>query len=136
MITYNKINIHIDCNQYFNDINSLGHKIRLKGIYDCIVCLKRSGFIAGIRLSHLLGLTLFTTSEIKSIPDKWKNILLVDDKTWRGRQFRKYTRELISRNKTATTACLYIEGTERPDIYVKDYGSKVNLFYERGQNVI
>ncbi len=64
---------------YYSDMKLLSDKINAND-YDCIICLKRSGFILGAFLSNQKVLPLFTSSEIKSIPPKFTRILVVDDK--------------------------------------------------------
>lgn len=136
MNTITNCNLKVDCNKYFQDIESsldvLRNSIKFSGLrFDCIVATKRSGLIMGAYISNKLNIPMFTTSEIGSIPNIFHYILLVDDKIWRGRQFRKYTRQLQSAGKFVCSMCLYIEGTEKPDLYVEDVGTKVRLFYER-----
>lgn len=121
--------VSVSREQYFRDIDFA--VAMTKGIpFDAIVCLKRSGFIMGVRLSHKLGLILFTTSEIPSIPKHFKRILLVDDKCWRGRQFRKFSRQLQVAGKLVKTLCLYVEGEIKTDLYVQNMLAKVRPFYE------
>lgn len=126
-------NLKIGTVRYFNDIKTALYIICFNQLYrfDAIVCLKRSGFIMGAFLSNKMNLPLFTTSEIECIPEKYKRILLVDDKIWHGRQMRKYMKRLHAKGKAVQTLCLYIEGDVFSDFYVKNVGRKVNLFYER-----
>jgi hypothetical protein len=139
-----KANLKVDCPKYFQDISRAWLQLtgcktglfnsntgRWSYEFDCIVAMKRSGLMMGAFLSNKLNIPLFITSEIPSIPKKFKRVLLVDDKIWRGRSFRKYTRELKSYGKDVTTMCLYIEDDQFTDMYVEYVGTKVNLFYER-----
>lgn len=135
MLTKTKVNLKVDCQKYFSDMNKALFNLLIStykvSSIDCIVATKRSGLMMGAWLSNKLNRPMFVTSEIPNIPAKFKQILLVDDKIFRGRQFRKYTRQLQSVGKYVCTMCLYIEGIEKTDIYVEDIGSKVSLFYER-----
>ena len=136
MVSGTQVNPKIDCQTYFQDVDrALCQVLFIKEQryfkVDCIVATKWSGLMMGAYFSNKLNVPMFITSEIPSIPLKMKNCLLVDDKIWHGRQFRKYTRKLQESGKRVTTACLYIEGIEKLDIYVEDIGSKVHLFYER-----
>jgi hypothetical protein len=98
---------------------------------DAIVCLKRSGFLMGAYLSNKMGRPLFAFGEIKSIPAKFRNILVCDDKVWRGRQLRHAEKKLRSMGKSVQTLCLYVEANAYPDFWVERVGKKVKLFYER-----
>lgn len=135
MVARTEVNTKIGCEQYFSDIDVAWARLMLSSAFcipfDCIVATKRSGLMMGTHLSNKLNIPMFVTSGIPNIPAKFKQVLLVDDKIWHGRQFRKYTKKLQRAGKFVCSMCLYIEGTERPDIYVQDVGQKVKLFYER-----
>ena len=77
----------ISIENYHNDMIDLIPKINCG--FDCIVALKRSGWILGAFLSNKLNQPVFTTSEINSIPDKYKSILIVDDKICKGKSIKK-----------------------------------------------
>lgn len=118
----------IDSLQYEKDLKELTNKLRGKR-YDCIVCLKRSGFIIGVYLSNKLTIPLFIQSEIKSIPDSYKNILIVDDKIKTGKSFKKIINK-FNEDKQIQTASLYIEGEIYTDYFIKDVKKNVKPWYE------
>lgn len=97
--------------------------------YDAIVSLKRSGWILGVFLSNQKTLPLFTVSEIKSIPTKFIRILVVDDKTCTGKSFEKVICKFPETIKYKT-ACLYKQGTYKPNIYIKNLDNISKMFYE------
>lgn len=99
--------------------------------FDCIVALKRSGWMMGAYLSNMRGIPVFSSSEVNNIPEKFRDILVVDDKIWSGRSLLKITHRLYRQGKRTKAVCLYVEGTVFPDFYVELVGEKVKLFYER-----
>jgi adenine/guanine phosphoribosyltransferase-like PRPP-binding protein len=118
----------IICNrEYELALNLLLEKIP-KGRFNCIVCLKRSGFIIGAFLSNKLNLPLFTASEINSIPDNFINVLIVDDKICTGKSIKKVLNKLT--HKVSETACLFIEGTTYTNFFTYDIGKIVKMWYE------
>ena len=124
---YNKAPV-IPIDVYYTDMKSLSEKINAND-YDCIICLKRSGFILGAFLSNQKTLPLFTTSEIKSIPSKYTRILIVDDKICTGKSINKIKNKLpllIS----ITTASMYVESNVYTDIYIKNVGQISKMWYE------
>ncbi len=96
--------------------------------FDCIVALKRSGFIMGVFLSNKLNKPLFVPSEVDSIPDRFKNILVVDDKICKGKSIQKVINTL--KDKNIKTAALYIERDVLTDYYVVNLGKIVKMWYE------
>jgi hypoxanthine phosphoribosyltransferase len=126
---YNKAPV-IPIDIYYTDMKALSDKIDAKD-YDCIVCLKRSGFILGAFLSNQKTLPLFTPSEIKAIPSKFTRILIVDDKVCTGKSLNRVKNKLPLM-VSITTAVMYIESTVFPDIYVKDAGQISKMWYEIG----
>lgn len=99
--------------------------------FDCIVSLKRSGFILGVFLSNQTGKPLFTPSEIKSIPIKYKKVLVVDDKVCKGKSIKKVSNKINSLGKNVTTACLFVEGYFFTDYYTNFLNGKiVKMWYE------
>ena len=72
--------------KYFKDIDILKTKIDFN--FDAICAIKRSGWIMGVILSNHFNKPLFTTSEVGNIPKKFNNILLVDDKTCKGKKLK------------------------------------------------
>jgi len=121
----------INQEDYFRDLLFL--KFRLKKIrtdWNTIVCLKRSGFIMGAYLSNQLGIPLFTASEIATIPEKFKNILLVDDKICTGKSLEKVRHKLLNENKNITSACIYTEAEVLPDIYQVKLKGIHKMWYE------
>ncbi len=97
--------------------------------YDCIVALKRSGWIMGAFISNQTGKPVFTSSEIKAIPEKYKSVLIVDDKICKGKAIRKVQNRL--RNKIHHSACLFVEGYIFPDYYSQFLNGKiVRMWYE------
>lgn len=98
--------------------------------FDCIVCLKRSGFILGAYLSNKLNLPLFTASEINSIPKLFTNVLIVDDKICTGKSIKKVERKLINANKKCQSACLFIESTFLSTFYIAEIKEIVKMWYE------
>lgn len=118
----------IEIDQYYEDMKVLCSKIT--GHFDCIVAAKRSGWILGVFLSHQLRLPVFTVSEIKSIPEKFKNVLVVDDKIYEGVTVRGIASKLRRVNKISKTACMYIEKNVFSDYYIREYGKKIKLWYD------
>ncbi len=124
---YNKKPI-IDYTMYINDMYKLLQLIKSNN-YDCIICLKRSGFILGTFLSNQLTLPLFVPSEINSIPNKFTNILIVDDKICTGKSLNKVVNKLPIHN-IIKTAVMYVQGTALPDIYVTNLQHQYKMWYE------
>lgn len=116
-------------NQYHEDMWELCNRIDETN-FDCIICLKRSGFILGAFLSNQKTLPLFTSSEIKSLPEKFKRILVVDDKICTGKSFNK-TINKLPLLVSVTTACLYVEADKYPDIWIKELEQIHRMWYER-----
>lgn len=119
----------IDSNAYFNDLNILTDKLS-KIQFDAIVCIKRSGFIGGAYLSNQLSIPLFTTTEIKSIPEKFKTILLFDDKCHSGTTMRHYVYQLNTNHRRVITSVMYLEDYFVPDVYVRHINNMHSMFYE------
>lgn len=100
--------------------------------FDCIVALKRSGWIMGSFLSNQLSKPLFTTSEIRSIPDKFKGVLIVDDKVCTGKSINIVRNRLLSLDKNVKTACLFIQRNYFTDYSFKNLNNKTaTMWYER-----
>jgi hypoxanthine phosphoribosyltransferase len=118
----------IDIIKYYNDMQLLLEK--LTDNYDCVICLKRSGWILGVYFSNQKTLPVFTVSEIKSLPVEYTNILIVDDKTFSGKSFKRVINKLPT-NIKYKTASLYKEGIFTPDIYVEDLGVISKMWYEK-----
>jgi hypoxanthine phosphoribosyltransferase len=114
---------------YYKDMQILSDKIIGKD-FDCILALKRSGWILGAYLSNQKTLPLFTVSEVKSIPKNYERILIVDDKACTGKSFNKAINKLPLL-VSYKTACLYVESRYIPDIYVKNLGLIAGMWYER-----
>jgi hypoxanthine phosphoribosyltransferase len=99
--------------------------------FDCIVALKRSGWIMGAFLSNQTGKPVFTPSEIKSLPEKYKSVLIVDDKIWKGKELNKVENKLRAKEKSTYSACLYVEGYVFPDYHSQFLNGKiVRMWYE------
>ena len=122
----------IDYQKYYNDMCKLTNILR-KDIseFDCIICLKRSGFMLGAFLSNQLTKPLFTSSEIQSMPKDFKSALIVDDKICTGKSIHRARKKLIRNNVSRTfSAVLYIEGNQKADYYIDNLGSIHHMFYE------
>jgi hypoxanthine phosphoribosyltransferase len=118
--------------KYFEDLLSLCKKIIDNNVdIDAIVAIKRSGFIMGAVISNYLEKPLYTTSEIENIPNKFKNILLVDDKICSGKTIRRFSYKLISHEKNVTTASLYIEKEYYSDFWCLETSKTVSMWYEK-----
>ncbi len=88
----------IDFKSYYEDMCKLAIVLKANANeFDCIVCLKRSGFILGSFLSNQLTKPLFTTSEINSIPENYKNILIIDDKICTGKSINRVKRRIVTK---------------------------------------
>jgi len=113
--------------KYFEDIDKLISKISFK--FDCVVVPKRSGLIIGSIFSYYFGKQIYVSSEVSNISNKFKKVLVLDDKCRNGKTIRK----IISRlnNKLCFSAVLYKEGYFIPDYYCEDVGNNVELFYDR-----
>ncbi|MCD6119877.1 hypothetical protein J7K50_08595 [bacterium] len=57
--------------------------------FHCLFAVKRSGWVVGVQLSHYLDLPIFAKSEVNSLPDKFRRILIVDTVSWTGRSLRR-----------------------------------------------
>lgn len=119
----------INRDKYFKDLDILISKVS-NDKFDCIVCLKRSGFILGATLSNKLDIPLFVQSEVKSIPDKFKNILIVDDKICTGKSIKKVINSLFILGKQTKTACLYIQRELTTSFYVEKLLDIHKMWYE------
>lgn len=120
---------HISLQKYFQDIDTLCQQVKTKEI-DCIVCMKRSGMFPGAYMSFQLNIPLFTTSELSSIPEKFNNVLLLDDKTYSGKSMRHWLIKLIQMNKKTVTASVYLQNEFKTDLYAVDLGCQHTMFYE------
>lgn len=97
--------------------------------FDCIVALKRSGWFLGAFLSNQTGKPVFTESEIKSIPEKFNKILIVDDKICKGKSMQKAINQL--NKKEIKTAAMYVEGNVLPDFHAENLNGRiVKMWYE------
>lgn len=122
----------IDINKYQRAMDVLLGQLNLiKHQIDAIVCIKRSGFILGVYLSNKMTKPLFTQSEIDSIPNKFKNILLVDDKIQSGATMNKYYCKLKRKGfNNIRTASLFIEGTTLTEYFSNYLGYRIKPWYE------
>jgi hypoxanthine phosphoribosyltransferase len=121
---------YVSQTDYNNDICYLYNELRDKK-YDCIVSLKRSGWILGACLSNKLEIPLYSDGEISNIPYKFNKVLLLDDKVYTGASIRKVKNKLLNKyNKSVTTATLYIEADYLTDIWIIKVGKKVLPYYE------
>lgn len=118
----------INLDEYYEDMIKLSDLIVED--YDCIVCLKRSGFILGAFLSNQKTIPLFTSSEIKSIPPIFNRILVVDDKICTGKSMNRVVNKLPLM-VSIKTACLYVESDKFPDIWIKDLKCIHKMWYEK-----
>lgn len=116
----------INISDYYQDMVNLYNKIDFQ--YDCIVALKRSGWILGVFLSNQSSKPVFSDTEIKNIPNKFTNILIVDDKICTGKSITKIKNRLKNRN--TKTACMYVQDVIKPDFFIKDLGVIYKMFYE------
>lgn len=119
----------IDSQTYLEDMLELCNQIKNEK-FDCIICLKRSGFMLGAFLSNQLTLPLFTASEIKSIPVNFKSILVVDDKICTGKSLNKTVNKLPLLLKIKT-ACMYVESEKLPNFYVRKLNQIHRMWYEK-----
>ena len=87
-----KLNIE----EYFEGVDGICELLDGKK-FDCIVALKRSGWIMGAILSNKFGYPLYSSTEIHSIPDKFKNVLVVDDKICTGKSIQKIKNKLLKK---------------------------------------
>jgi hypoxanthine phosphoribosyltransferase len=125
---YNK-NPVITSERYLKDMYTLSNRIKLEKI-DCLICLKRSGFILGAFLSNQLTIPLFTTSEIKSIPNNFTSVLIIDDKVCTGKSLN-HIKHKINNKSTIKTACMYVEADYCPDIWVSKLEQIHKMWYEK-----
>lgn len=116
--------------QYYDDMLNMVRSIDFD--FDCIVALKRSGWILGAYMSNVLEKPLFTYSEIDSIPVKFSRVLVVDDKICKGKSISKALVKL--KNKQTRTACMYVEGLVYPDYYSLDLKGVIHkMWYESNE---
>ena len=125
---YNKKPV-IQLDRYYQDMQQLSNQIQAKE-FDCLIAIKRSGFILGAFLSNQKTLPLFTPSEIKSLPQTFKRILVVDDKICTGKSLNKVINKLPLVT-TIKSACMYVEADKYPDIYVSKLSQIHRMWYER-----
>lgn len=118
----------IPIEEYYLDMKQLLSKIDCN--FDCIVAIKRSGWIMGAYFSNQTGKPVFTYSEIKSIPSKYKNILIVDDKMCKGKTIRKVERKLRTVKKKTYSACMYVEDDVFPEYSIRHLGKIAQMWYE------
>lgn len=119
----------ISIEDYYLDMKNLLSKIDCA--FDCIVALKESGWIIGTFFSNQTGKPLFTPSEIKSLPDKYKSVLIVDDKICKGKALKKVENKLKAKEKITHSACMYVQGYVLPDYYSQFLNGKiVRMWYE------
>jgi adenine/guanine phosphoribosyltransferase-like PRPP-binding protein len=98
---------------------------------DCIVAIKRSGLIMGAYLSNKRHIPLFVPSEINSIPEKYDNVLIVDDKIYSGKTMNKVQNKLVELKKVTWTACLYVQKDVVPNYWVEKTNGKITpMWYE------
>jgi len=121
----------ISIETYYKDMQDLCNQIQ-PNEFDCIIALKRSGFILGAYLSNQLTIPLFIPSEIKSIPSNFTKILVVDDKICTGKSINKVVNKLPLLTEVKT-ACMYVESSNFPDIWLKDVKCIHGMWYERNK---
>lgn len=98
--------------------------------FDCIVAMKRSGWMVGVFLSHQHNIPLFSSGEVDSIPSKFYSALLVDDKCFLGKSLWKIQKQILTRGIKVTTACMFVQGDFIPDIYTIRTVGIVKMWYE------
>lgn len=119
----------ITLEEYYKDMLALCDKIK-DDEFQAIVALKRSGFILGAFLSNQKTLPLFIVSEIKSIPNHFTRILVIDDKICTGKSINRVVNKLPLL-LTVKTACMYVESNKFTDIWVKDVKCIHKMWYEK-----
>lgn len=102
--------------------------------FDAIVAPKRSGLIPGAYLAFRRSIPLLVPSEVDSVPQDLKRVLLVDTTIWKGKTIRKILNRLGDRK--VTVAVLYkIAGVEflgiRP-LFVEETEYRKVFWYEKG----
>jgi hypoxanthine phosphoribosyltransferase len=125
---YNKKPV-IDILTYHQDLQILCEKINAKD-FDCIIALKRSGWIVGAFLSNQKTIPVFTVSEIKSIPPNFQRFLIVDDKVCTGKSLNRVVNKLPD-GSYIKTAAMYVESDKFPDIWVNHVKCIHGMWYER-----
>lgn len=119
----------ISLEEYYSDMVKLCNYIN-DYEFQAIVALKRSGFILGAFLSNQKTLPLFTPSEIKSIPNDFTRILVIDDKICTGKSLNRVVNKLPLL-VSVKTACMYVESNKFPDIWIKDVKCIHKMWYEK-----
>jgi len=119
----------ISSERYIKDMDTLSNRIKLEK-FDCLICLKRSGFILGAFLSNQLTIPLFTASEIKSIPNHFTSVLIIDDKVCTGKSLNHVKHKINNKTKIKT-ACMYVEADYYPDIWISKLEQIHRMWYER-----
>ena len=104
-------------------------KIHQERKFDTIVAPKRSGLFLGVWASHLLGLPMFVPSELRSMPNRFGNVLIVDAAVCTGKTLKKIQNQLKPRQ--TFTAVIWREGEGTCDFVLKaeDVGI-IKFFYE------
>ncbi len=119
----------MDSSSYHKDMQALQSKVGKD--FDCIVAIKRSGWMLGSFLSNQLDKPVFTVSEIDSIPKNYKRCLIVDDKICTGKSINRVARKLTKRGMFCKTACMYVEKNVIPDYFVIKLGKITRMWYEK-----
>ncbi len=119
----------VSIDKYFTGVDFVCGVVDGKG-FDCIVALKRSGWILGAIMSNKLNIPVFTVSEIDSIPAHFKTILIVDDKIHKGKAVQQVKNKLNKINKESKTCCIFVQGKIKPDFFFEELGSINKMFYE------
>lgn len=104
-------------------------KIHQERQFDAIVSPKRSGLFLGVWASHALSLPMFTPAELRSVPAKFKNILIVDTAVCKGKTLQKIRNQLKPR--LTFTAVIWREGDGQCDFVLKPENiGLISFFYE------
>ncbi|MBI2633601.1 MAG: phosphoribosyltransferase [Parcubacteria group bacterium] len=124
--------LFIDKITYLDTIEQFVKKLEIlhkEKQFHAIVAPKRSGLFVGVWASHALALPLFTHSEINSIPEQFKNILVVDAAICTGKTMKKIRNKL--KDKNIFTAVVWQERDGECDFALKKTNDKlIKFFYE------
>ncbi len=91
----------INPEKYIQDLNK-SYELLKDNKYDCIIALKRSGWILGSFLSNKFNIPVFCPGEIEGIEGKFRNILILDDKACTGKSIKKVIRKILNYNEIYT----------------------------------
>ena len=124
----------IDESTYFQAVRKFVERlseIHQERNFDAVVAPKRSGLFLGVWASHLLGLPMFVPSELRSMPNKFGNVLIVDSAVCKGKTLKKIQNQLKPRQ--TFTAVIWREGEGTCDFVLNPENIGIIKFFYEGR---